>query len=66
MRSVPLPAAETADMPVDGARHAVVVNADQHWLIGIFEVAGARDAHHRNFALFPSELLCVPVLEELR
>ena len=29
-------------------------------------VAGARDAHHRNFALFPPDLLYVPVLEQLK
>jgi hypothetical protein len=29
-------------------------------------VAGARVTHDRNFALFPPDLLCVPVLESLK
>ena len=30
------------------------------------EVAGARDANDRNFALLPPDLLRVPILEDLK
>jgi hypothetical protein len=48
--------------PVSRRRNGIFTDEDSSLEL----VAGAGDAHDRRFAHFPPELLCVPVLEELR